>query len=175
MKIFIKIYFHQNNFIQHHWAQEDDNEDDNAENTFVKKASTYNPIQAQSDEEASSLQSLPTRVSPSKAVNASQKPQQQSFVVGSRVIDVGGYFGSVRYIGNVVAAKSADEIWIGVEWDKPGRGKHNGSISDEVGVQHAYFACADGMGSFVKPERLTLLNIEGDDSATISGGGASAV
>lgn len=41
--------------------------------------------------------------------------------------------GTVKYVGEVAGSKG---IWIGVEWDDPKRGKHNG---DKDGKQ--YFSC----------------------------------
>ena len=58
----------------------------------------------------------------------------EGFEVDCRIRDSDGYRGTVRYIGPVAAAKSKEEIWLGVEWDKQGRGKHDGSFS--VGLLH---------------------------------------
>ena len=44
--------------------------------------------------------------------------------------------------------------WLGVEWDTPGRGKHDGSCVDKAGEMHRYFTCMDRMGSFVKPAKV---------------------
>lgn len=49
--------------------------------------------------------------------------------VGDRV-DVAGHRGTVRYIGDVVGTKGE---WLGIEWDDPERGKHDGSHG---GVQY---------------------------------------
>lgn len=52
--------------------------------------------------------------------------EDSRITVGSRVIDGDGYRATVRYIGPVAAAKNKDEVWIGVEWDRVDRGKHDG-------------------------------------------------
>lgn len=53
--------------------------------------------------------------------------------MGCRVRDVAdGTRATVKYIGPVAAAKNKTESWLGVEWDKTGRGKHDGSCVDEV-------------------------------------------
>jgi dynactin complex subunit len=78
-----------------------------------------------------------------------------NIVVGSRVVDVDGNEATARYIGSVAISKDSTD-WIGVEWDRPGRGKHNGTVVDKSGVSHTYFSCAEGMGSFVKPNKLQL-------------------
>jgi tubulin-specific chaperone E len=52
--------------------------------------------------------------------------------IGSR-LRVQNNSGTVRYLGQVTGAKGA---WIGVEWDDPARGKHDGS---KDGVR--YFVC----------------------------------
>lgn len=55
------------------------------------------------------------------------------FVLGCRIRDVAdGNRGTVKYIGPVAAAKNKTELWLGVEWDSTGRGKHDGSCFDEV-------------------------------------------
>jgi tubulin-specific chaperone E len=46
-----------------------------------------------------------------------------------------GVLCTVRYIGNVAGTKGT---WLGVEWDNPSRGKHNGSYQ---GVK--YFSCTE--------------------------------
>lgn len=78
----------------------------------------------------------------------------EGYEVGSRVRDSDGYRGSVRYIGPVAAAKNQQEHWLGVEWDRQDRGKHDGSCEDSKGVKHRYFECTPGAGSFVKPSKL---------------------
>ena len=77
------------------------------------------------------------------------------FEVGCRVKDNDGFRATVRYIGPVAAAKNKAENWLGVEWDSAGRGKHNGSCVDSEGVLHQYFECGEGMGSFVKGNKVT--------------------
>ena len=70
-------------------------------------------------------------------------------LVGQRVEADDGQRALVRYVGTL-AGRPSDEIWIGVEWDDPRRGKHDG----EQGGQR-YFVCErPGAGSFVKTRRL---------------------
>jgi len=76
--------------------------------------------------------------------------------VGSRVRDGDGYRGTVRYVGPVAVAKVPNEVWVGIEWDAEGRGKHDGSCVDNGGILHRYFSCSDGWGSFVKPAKVTF-------------------
>jgi len=66
--------------------------------------------------------------------------------IGDRVA-VGNSAGTVRYVGPV---GNYDGEWVGVEWDDPTRGKHDGSLG---GVR--YFSCEGGpvAGSFVRPEK----------------------
>ena len=78
----------------------------------------------------------------------------EDYEVGSRVRDTEGFRGTVHYIGPVAAAKNQTEHWLGVEWDKEDRGKHDGSCVDSKGVLHRYFTCTQGAGSFVKPSKL---------------------
>lgn len=56
--------------------------------------------------------------------------------------------GTVRYVGRV---DGQNGVWVGIEWDDPSRGKHNGSIGGKK-----YFEClanAPG-GSFVRFEKV---------------------
>lgn len=46
----------------------------------------------------------------------------------TRLRDADGFVATVRYIGPVASAKRAKENWVGVEWDDPHRGKHDGSV-----------------------------------------------
>jgi hypothetical protein len=78
----------------------------------------------------------------------------EGFEIGSRVRDTDGYRATVRYIGPVAAAKRQDEVWLGVEWDKKDRGKHDGSCVDKAGTLHRYFQCVNGAGSFVKGNKI---------------------
>lgn len=41
-----------------------------------------------------------------------------------RRVESNGYFGTICYIGEVPPAKGT---WLGVDWDDPTRGKHNGT------------------------------------------------
>ncbi len=52
--------------------------------------------------------------------------------VGTR-FTYSGQLGTVRFVGEV---QGATGIWIGVEWDDPNRGKHDGVKGDK-----RYFTC----------------------------------
>lgn len=68
--------------------------------------------------------------------------------VGRRVSS-GGERATVRYVGPVPPTKG---VWLGVEWDIPERGKHDGV---HEGVQ--YFTCSvPGAGSFVRPSKVSF-------------------
>ena len=54
---------------------------------------------------------------------------------------------TVRYIGEVAGANG---VWLGVEWDDPSRGKHNG---EKDGVQ--YFQCRYAIRPWVAEEELS--------------------
>jgi len=65
-------------------------------------------------------------------------------LVGKR-IEYQGEIGTVKYCGHLKhEAKGQDpsQIWLGVQWDNPIRGRHNGTVE---GVQ--YFTCDDGKNS----------------------------
>ncbi|KAG2147251.1 hypothetical protein BD769DRAFT_1346477 [Suillus cothurnatus] len=63
---------------------------------------------------------------------------------GSRIYLLSGYFGTVKYFGPVDGTTG---LWLGVEWDDPARGKHDG-IKDGK----RYFDCrVPHSGSFIRP------------------------
>ncbi|GLD71275.1 tubulin-specific chaperone E isoform X1 [Lates japonicus] len=71
------------------------------------------------------------------------EPEVPEDAVGRRV-SCGGERATVRYVGPVPPTAG---LWLGVEWDNPDRGKHDGS---HEGVQ--YFTCRHTKGgSFVRP------------------------
>lgn len=56
----------------------------------------------------------------------------QVLAVGDR-LQIGRDHATVRYIGEVSGQR---DVWAGLEWDDPSRGKHNGSTAG-----HQYFKC----------------------------------
>lgn len=48
-------------------------------------------------------------------------------------IRLNGYPGTIRFVGEVRGTRGT---WLGVEWDDPSRGKHNG---EKDGIR--YFSC----------------------------------
>ena len=52
--------------------------------------------------------------------------------IGTR-ISHSGYIGTIRYVGPV---DGTNGLWLGVEWDDPKRGKHDGSRDGR-----RYFTC----------------------------------
>ncbi|EYC10261.1 hypothetical protein Y032_0056g2646 [Ancylostoma ceylanicum] len=66
--------------------------------------------------------------------------------VGDRVA-VGGYGATVRYVGNVEGHAG---VWVGVEWDDPRRGKHDGLVN---GVRYFTTSAPKG-GSLVKIQNI---------------------
>ncbi|XP_029383598.1 tubulin-specific chaperone E [Echeneis naucrates] len=76
------------------------------------------------------------------------EPEVPEDAVGRRV-SCGGERATVRYVGPVPPTAG---VWVGVEWDDPDRGKHDGS---HEGVQ--YFTCRHPKGgSFVRPGKVTF-------------------
>ncbi|EFA01432.2 Tubulin-specific chaperone E-like Protein [Tribolium castaneum] len=66
--------------------------------------------------------------------------------IGDR-IESGGYIGTVKYVGPIEGKPS---IWLGIDWDNPQRGKHDGRVN---GVQ--YFTTRNPTsGSFIRPEKV---------------------
>lgn len=58
-----------------------------------------------------------------------KQSQAASCAIGDR-IECAGQFGTIKYIGLIQEKPS---IWLGIDWDDPQRGKHDGSIN---GVQY---------------------------------------
>ncbi|XP_069385685.1 tubulin-specific chaperone E isoform X2 [Paralichthys olivaceus] len=76
------------------------------------------------------------------------EPEVPDDAVGRRVF-CGAERATVRYVGPVPPTEG---LWLGVEWDDPGRGKHDGSHD---GVQ--YFTCRHAAGgSFVRPGKVSF-------------------
>ncbi|VDL91177.1 unnamed protein product [Schistocephalus solidus] len=57
--------------------------------------------------------------------------------------------GTIKYVGTLA---NSPAVWIGVDWDSPDRGRHNGSYK---GVKY-FDAHGPTSASFVKPDKLTL-------------------
>ncbi|XP_041788956.1 tubulin-specific chaperone E isoform X2 [Chelmon rostratus] len=76
------------------------------------------------------------------------EPEVPADAVGRRV-SCGAERGTVQYVGPVPPTAG---LWLGIEWDHPERGKHNGSHD---GVQ--YFTCRHPKGgSFVRPRKVSF-------------------
>jgi dynactin complex subunit len=69
--------------------------------------------------------------------------------IGSRV-QIFKDHATVRYIGPVIGQEGT---WVGVEWDDPSRGKHDGATGG-----FKYFECESGLsaGSFVRLEKVSF-------------------
>eukprot|EP00752_Nemacystus_decipiens_P012382 g10974.t1 len=77
--------------------------------------------------------------------------------LGDRVVDGNGFRATVRYVGPVCTAKDPTSLWIGVEFDDPARGKHDGAVEKSDGSTQRYFACGKGgSGSFLKPGKFSV-------------------
>ncbi|CAB1119573.1 unnamed protein product [Ectocarpus sp. CCAP 1310/34] len=86
--------------------------------------------------------------------DSSQAAQLPS--IGGRVVDGNGFRGTVRYVGPVCTAKDPTTPWIGVEFDDPARGKHDGAVEKPDGSSVRYFTCVNGgSGSFLKPSKFS--------------------
>lgn len=62
--------------------------------------------------------------------------------------------GWIRFIGCNVSIKHPQQLYVGVEWDKSGRGKHEGQLPDGTYA----FNCGKKKGSFVHPKRILSCN-----------------
>ncbi|CAN0301222.1 unnamed protein product [Pylaiella littoralis] len=81
----------------------------------------------------------------------------QRSTVGDRVVDGNGFRATVRYVGPVCTAKDPTSLWIGVEFDDAGRGKHDGAVQKPDGSTLRYFTCGNGgSGSFLKQGKFSV-------------------
>jgi len=75
--------------------------------------------------------------------------------VGMR-IESEGYYGTVRFVGNLqkgdTAKVDSDLTWVGVEWDKHCRGKHDGNYG---GIRYFSTQHPSG-GSFLRPTKCNF-------------------
>lgn len=102
-----------------------------------------------------------------KANKMRRQDNQPHIVVNkTRVQDKDGFPATIRYVGKVASAKNQTEIYIGVEWDDPTRGKHDGSvISRGTGEVARHFQTNDSgntAGSFLRLSKVdfgTELNL----------------
>jgi hypothetical protein len=79
-----------------------------------------------------------------------------SLVVGeTRIRDVDGFCGTVVYVGPVASAKKEEEIYAGIRWDDPSRGKHDGSvICRRTNALVRHFSCGPTQGSFLRLHKI---------------------
>lgn len=66
-------------------------------------------------------------------------------VIGDRHAINGDRF-TIKFIGELSGRD--DGIWLGIEWDRPGRGSHVGYYEGRQ-----YFTCPQGCGSFIRHDR----------------------
>lgn len=72
--------------------------------------------------------------------------EDKNYKIGSR-IECDGYQGILKYVGPVGNTKG---LWLGIDWDNPERGKHNGIYE---GVEY-FKARQPTSGSFVRPGKI---------------------
>ena len=65
-----------------------------------------------------------------------EETKGEESLIGQRV-ELRGKIGSIRYFGKLRNnPKAGDSLWLGIEWDQAGAGKHNGTVDGET-----YFTC----------------------------------
>lgn len=78
----------------------------------------------------------------------------QHILVGkTRVRDIDGFCGTVEYLGSVASAKNQSEVYVGISWDDPSRGKHDGSVICRQTKQLIRHFSSRG-GSFLKISKI---------------------
>ncbi|KAM7345693.1 tubulin-binding cofactor E [Cochliomyia hominivorax] len=68
------------------------------------------------------------------------------YPLGTR-IKIGDNYGTVRYVGEVTGHQGT---WLGIEWDDPKRGKHNGTLDGK----HYFYSMHPTAGSFIRPGKV---------------------
>ena len=89
-----------------------------------------------------------------------QGPQAISFenpekILGRRIENL-KEISTVKYVGPLkhqTDRADADQVWLGIQWDNPERGKHNGTVEG-----YQYFICDDGLnsGSLLKHDKANF-------------------
>lgn len=75
----------------------------------------------------------------------------------TRIRDVDGFCGTVVYVGPVASAKNPEEVYAGIMWDDPTRGKHDGSvICRRTNALVRHFSCGPTQGSFLRLHKMDL-------------------
>ena len=72
---------------------------------------------------------------------------REIFTIGSRV-EVNKNFATIRFVGQLIGQSGT---WYGVEWDKPGTGKHQGEYN---GIQYFTVSTEEKSASFVRDKHL---------------------
>lgn len=72
--------------------------------------------------------------------------------VGERAL-VETFSATVKYVGHIDGQSG---LWVGLEWDDPARGKHDGSVAGRQ-----YFTCSGTSGSFVKLDKFLRISKKG--------------
>ncbi|XP_076813352.1 CAP-Gly domain-containing linker protein 4-like isoform X2 [Clavelina lepadiformis] len=83
----------------------------------------------------------------SKNSSRRRSSSQCEYVVGNRVLVAGSLAGTVRYVGTT---QFASGVWCGVELDKEGPGRNDGSVG---GI--SYFRCPSSRGVFAPPSKIS--------------------
>ncbi|XP_044729926.1 tubulin-specific chaperone E [Chrysoperla carnea] len=97
---------------------------------------------------ATNLMANPDRDVLSKKSSENMIYSIDDFKLGMR-ISSGEDIGTIRYIGSI---EGYNGNWLGIDWDCPTRGKHNGSVHGNI-----YFnASHETSGSFVRPFKVNL-------------------
>ena len=70
--------------------------------------------------------------------------------IGSRIC-LKGWFGTIKFLGKF--KENPDKIWLGIEWDASGRGKHSGNYNGRQ-----IFKCKPSHGSFIGLSSINCLS-----------------
>merc|ERR1719253_1373521 len=75
----------------------------------------------------------------------------------TRITDEDGYIGTIKYVGTVASSKkNPHDIYAGIQWDDPTRGKHNGSVQHYKTKElvHHFTCTPNTSGSFLKLHKI---------------------
>lgn len=77
-------------------------------------------------------------------------------VLGQRVYQQGKY-GSIRFLGKLIGnAKAGDDLWLGIEWDEEGKGRHNGTVDGRYYFNPEWHKNSENSCSFIRFGKIRI-------------------
>lgn len=65
--------------------------------------------------------------------------------------------GTIRFLGKLIGnAKAGDSLWLGIEWDEQGKGKHNGTVDGIVYFKPEFHPDSPDSCSFIRYGKIKV-------------------